>query len=108
MVVIAISSKRSYIWQAYRFLCVFSFQAWKSLCIFAWMRYRTRFSQLHSQGNGDHWFPGPPSIEGQHSLDMQFHLKVMACLPFTNIPPNSCSDAKNGFFWISIRQIYSS
>ena len=106
MALIAISSKRSCICQAYRFLCVFSFQAWKSWCIFAWMRYW--FSQLHSQGNGNHEFPGPPSLEGQHYLDMQFHLKVMAGLLCTSVPLNSSSDVKNGFFWISIRQIYSS
>ena len=65
------------------------------------------FSQLHSQGDGNHSFL---DLEGQHNDDMQFHLNVMACLPCTSVPLNSCKDAKNHnrFLWISIRQIQSS
>ena len=40
---------------------------------------------------------------------MQFHLNVMTCHLCTSLPPDSCSGAENhkGFFWISIRQIYT-
>ena len=43
------------------------------------------------------------------NLFMQFHLNVMTCHLCTSLPPDSCSGAENhnGFFWISIRQIYT-
>ena len=108
MALIAISVKKSWIWQAYIFLCVFSFQAWKSWCVIAWMRYW--FCQLHSQGDGDCFFPGPPYLKGRHNLGMQFHLNVMACLLCTNVSPDSSNGAENqkGFSWISIKQIHLS
>ena len=98
MTLIAISGKRSCKWQAYRFLCVFSFQAWKYWCTIAWMRYW--FSQLHRQGDGNHYLPRPPGLEGRHNLVMQFHLNVMACVLCTSEQPNLCSGAKthNSFF----------
>ena len=40
-------------------MCV-QLSAWKSCCLIAWMRYL--FSQLHGQGGGDHYLPGPPSL----------------------------------------------
>ena len=54
MALINISSKRDLAYDRHTNLCVFSIHAWKSWCQIAWMRYW--FSQLHSQGDGNHSF----------------------------------------------------